>query len=77
MKGKTEVEMYHGEASFLKIYPREVSRTYAGGKLNFVVYAKPSMLKFTSNSSGLEKIIDSGLIEPLVIKDISVKAKKK
>jgi len=77
MKGKTEVEMYHGEGSFLKVYPREVSRTYAGGKLNFVVYSKPSMLKFSSNSSSLEKIIDSGLIEPLVIKDISVKAKKK
>lgn len=22
MKGKTEVEMYHGEGSFLKVYPR-------------------------------------------------------
>ena len=77
MKGKTEVEMYHGEGCFLKIYPKEVSRNYAGGKLNFVVYSKPSMLKFTNNSSTLEKIIDSALIEPLVIKDISVKAKKK
>lgn len=76
MKGKTEVEMYHGEASFLKIYPREVSRTYAGGKLNFVVYAKPSLLQFTNNSSTLEKIIDCALIEPLVV-HISVKAKKK
>jgi hypothetical protein len=28
MKGKTEVEMYHGEGSFLKIYPRDVSRSY-------------------------------------------------
>jgi len=53
MKGKTEVEMYHGEGSFLKVYPREVSRAYAGGVLNFVVYAKPSLLKFSSNSSGL------------------------
>jgi len=69
--------MYHGEGSFLKIYPREVSRAYAGGKLNFVVYAKPSMLKFTNNSSAMESIIDSRLIEPLVIKDISIKAKKK
>jgi len=45
--------MYHGEASFLKVYPREVSRGFAGGKLNFVVYTKPSLLKFSSNSSGL------------------------
>ena len=28
MQGKTEVEMYHGEASFLKIYPRDVSRQF-------------------------------------------------
>lgn len=62
MKGKTEVEMYHGEASFLKIYPREVSRGYNGGVLNFVVYTKPSLLKFSNNSSGLEKIINSELI---------------
>ena len=53
MKGKTEIEMYHGEGSFLKIYPREVSRTFTGGKLNFVVYAKPSLLKFTNSSSTL------------------------
>ena len=55
MKGKTEMELYHGEGSFLKIYPREVSRPYSEGKLNFVIYAKPSVLQFTSNSSSLEK----------------------
>ena len=26
MKGKTEIEMYHGEGFFLKIYPKEVTR---------------------------------------------------
>lgn len=62
MKGKTEVEMYHGEASFLKIYPREISRNYPGGILNFVIYAKPSLVKFSSNYSSLEKFIDSRLI---------------
>jgi hypothetical protein len=62
MKGKTEIEMYHGEGSFLKIYPREVSRSYPAGKLNFVIYSKQSMLSFSSNSSSLEKIVDSDLI---------------
>lgn len=69
--------MYHGEGSFLKIYPREVSRGYAGGKINFVIYPKSSLLKFTSNSIALEKIVNSDSIEPLLIQDISIKAKKK
>ena len=77
MKGKTEMELYHGEGSFLKIYPREVSRPYPEGKLNFVIYAKPSVLQFTSNSSSLEKEVDSNLIEPLLLKDITIRAKKK
>ena len=77
MKGKTEVEMYHGEGSFLKVYPRDVSRGFAEGKINFVVYSKASMLKFSSNASAVEKIVDSNLIEPLLISDISIKAKKK
>jgi hypothetical protein len=77
MKGKTEVELYHGEGTFPKIYPREVSRSYPDGKLSFVVYAKPSVLKFTSNNSSLEKEIDSSLIEPLLLKDVVIKAKRK
>jgi hypothetical protein len=28
MKGKTEVEMYHGEGSILKVYARDVTRSY-------------------------------------------------
>ena len=28
IQGKTEVELYHGEATFHKIYPRDVSRQY-------------------------------------------------
>ena len=77
MKGKTEVEMYHGDGSFLKIYPREVSRHYIEGKLNFVIYAKPSVLQFSNNSSSLEREVNSSLIEPLLLKDISIRAKKK
>ena len=77
MKGKTEVEMFHGEGSFLKVYPRDVSRSYTEGKINFVVYCKASMLKFSSNASAVEKVVDSDLIEPLLISDVSIKAKKK
>lgn len=77
MKGKTEVELYHGEGSFLKVYPREVSRHYPEAKVNFLIYAKASVLQFTSNNSTLEKEIDSNLIEPLLLKDIHIKAKKK
>ena len=61
----------------MKIYPREVSRGYPNGKLNFVIYAKPSVLQFSSNNSSLEREVDSSLIEPLLIKDISIRAKKK
>lgn len=59
MKGKTEIEMYHGEGSFLKVYPRDVSRHYSSGKVHFVIYSKPSMIKFSSSSNGVEKIVDS------------------
>jgi hypothetical protein len=76
MKGKTEVEMYHGEGSFLKVYPRDVSRSYLEGKVNFIIYSKPSMLKFSSNVSSLESVVNSSLIEPMLIKNISIKAKK-
>ena len=69
--------MFHGEGSFLKIYPREVSRGFADGKINFVIYAKPSVLKFRNNNSSLETEVDSSLIKPLLIKDICIRAKKK
>lgn len=58
MKGKTEVEMYHGEAAFLKVYPKDVSRHYPTGKVHFVVYPKPSMLRFSSSSNSVEKIVN-------------------
>lgn len=35
------------------------------------------MLKFSSNASAVEKVVDSDLIEPLLISDVSIKAKKK
>lgn len=77
MKGKSEVELYHGEGSFMKVYPREVSRSYPEGKVNFIIYCKSSMVKFSTSSSMVEEVVDSELIEPLLISDIQIKAKKK
>jgi hypothetical protein len=54
MKGKTEAELYHGQGNYCKIYPRDVSRYYENGKINFVVYPKPSMLHYSGNNSALE-----------------------
>jgi len=47
LKGKCETELYHGKADFIKINPRDVSRGYPGKIVNLVVYAKPSMLKYS------------------------------
>lgn len=50
MKGKTEVELYKGEASFAKLYARDVSRVYPEGKINLVIYSKPSTLRYSGSS---------------------------
>lgn len=51
MKGKTEVELYKGEASFVKLYARDVSRVYPEGKINLVIYSKPSALLYAGSNS--------------------------
>lgn len=66
MKGKTEVELYNGEASFLKLYARDVSRSYRDGKVNIVIYPKPSTLVYSSSGS-VESYVDSNQIEPLLL----------
>lgn len=48
LKGKTEMDLYRGEASFQKMYAREVSRGYPQGKVAIVIYPKPSTLKYYS-----------------------------
>jgi hypothetical protein len=62
MKGKTQVELYHGEGSFLKVYPRAVSRGYPEGYLNFVIYSKPSLLQYNNHHTGVEQEAESSLI---------------
>lgn len=77
IQGKTEVELYHGEALFEKIYPRDVSRMFDGGKISIVVYPKPSLIQFSNSSSSLEERVKAEDIEPIIIKDITIRAKKK
>lgn len=54
-----------------------MSRHFNAGVVNIVVYAKKSLLNFTGQETKYEKLIDSDLIEPLILKDITIKAKKK
>ena len=46
IKGRPEAELYHGEAGFKKLAPKDVSRGLPGGVAYIVVYAKPSILKY-------------------------------
>lgn len=77
MQGKIEIDLYHGEAQFKKISPKDVTRHFNGGNFNIVIYAKRSLVNFTGEVAKYQKVIQTDLIEPLVIKDVVVKAKKK
>ena len=68
--------MFKGEANFTKIYIRDISRHYAGRKLNLVLYCKQSTLIYRENNS-IETYVDWELVKPLIIEGINVKAKKK
>lgn len=76
LKGKLEAELYHGQGEFVKLSPRDVSRSFPGKRVTLVAYAKPSLLQYSGESS-LERKIDHSLIEPLLVKDISIKAKRR
>jgi len=57
------------------MYSREVSRKYLDGRLHFVVYAKPSVVLFSSTSS-FETRLNYAEVQPLLIKNIRVMSKK-
>ena len=76
MRGKTEVELYKGNAAFSKIYARDISKNYEKGKLSFVFYAKPSALLYSECGSSQEYVKQED-IEPLVLEGIVIKSKKK
>jgi hypothetical protein len=77
IQGRTEVDLYHGEASFAKISPRDVSRSFPNGKVDFIVYPRQSLIQFSTSATSLEEHINAVDIEPLIIKDITIRAKKK
>lgn len=56
VKGLSQIDLIHGKASFSKIYLREISSYYPKKKLNFVIYPKESLLRF-SNCTNLEQRI--------------------
>lgn len=76
LKGKMEADLYHGSASFVKMAARDVSRNFVNKTVNLVVYPKPTVLKYSGESS-IEEHIDYSLIEPLTIHNICIKAKKR
>jgi len=76
LKGKIEAELYHGSASFVKMAARDVSRNFVNKTVNLVVYPKPTVLRYSGESS-IEERIDYSLIEPLTIHNICIKAKKR
>ena len=76
VKGKLETELYHGTAGFVKMAARDVSRNYVNKTVNVVVYPKPTVLKYSGESS-IEENIEFSEIEPLVIQGVSIKAKKR
>lgn len=47
IQGKIEIDLYHGEAEFKKISPKDVSRHFNGGVVNLVIYPKKSLINFT------------------------------
>lgn len=55
---------------------RDVSRIYLNKTVNFVVYPKPTVLRYSGESS-IEEHVDFSLIEPLIIHGVSIKAKKR
>lgn len=79
IKGKTSIELCSGETEFNKIYPQDITRTYLDGKLNIVVYPKPLAVVYSHcQSQSVDKcFIDPELIEPLVIENVAIKAKKR
>lgn len=76
VKGKVETELYHGEGEFCKLAPRDVSRGFQDKVVNLVVYCKPSLLKYSGETT-LEENISYLSVEPLIVRDITIKAKKR
>ena len=60
----------------MKIYARDVSRIHPQGKVNLVIYTKPSTILYAGGNN-LETPVNSEEVQPLIIPDLTIKAKKK
>lgn len=76
LKGTTEQALLHGEANFDKLQIKEVTSHYRNGWVFMVIYAK--MPSISQNSNNVEENSDIKFydIQPLIIEQVVVKAKK-
>jgi hypothetical protein len=58
------------------IYPRDVSRQFEHGKVDIIIYPKPSLIKFSTEAGTVEQRVDADLIESFLIKEVTIRAKK-
>jgi hypothetical protein len=54
-----------------------VSRQFENGKIDVVIYPKPSLIQFSTSASTVEQVVKADEVEPLLVKDITIRAKKK
>ena len=77
-KGNNESEIFQGEGRMKKLQFKEVSSFYTSHNLFFIIYAKSQSMKYSEESNVYqERLVNCGLVRPLVITNITVKAKKK
>ena len=76
LKGQTEVELYEGQAALSKIYLRDISKPYPGGKINLVLYCKPSVLVYPGNLF-YQAHVASEDVRPRILENVVVRSKKK
>lgn len=67
MHGTVEVDLYKGEAEFEKVYPADISRYKAGGRVAMIIYPKSSILNHTGVIEKGQAVISHEEIQPLCI----------
>ena len=75
LRGKTEVQLFNGEAIFNKIYFREISSLFEGETLNLVVYARASSIEYETIDILSEKV-QWNEVQPLFIRNIRVYSRR-
>ena len=79
LKGSVEKDLLNGSADFEKVQIKEVTSHFRNGWVFFVVYAKmPSIFAKTQKNNEKNEIIEVDFMEikPLILEQVTVKAKK-